>query len=190
MRVADADLAGTVLLGVSLSTDSGDSERLVLREEQPGYFTGEIPPGLTPPDPGDGMLQVLDGELITAQYEDAYNGTEIPAVVTATAEIDCTPPEFQGLQTITGVCPAILKWEPAWDASRSLQYLIYRSQDPGDFTGALFDTTWANYYADTSCFKGEYFYLVRARDILGNEDGNSQVRMLTVPGLFLPVIRR
>jgi hypothetical protein len=190
VHVADKDLAGTSWLDVSLTTDNGDSETLSLDEVQPGYFQGMIATRPTPVAPDDGILQVHDGGQIVATYHDANDGTDSTAVVSDTASIDCSPPEFGGLQTITGICPAILSWAPANDINGPIQYRIYRSQNPGDITGTLFDTTWANYYADTSCFKGDYFYMVRAVDMLGNEDSNSQVRMLTVPGVFLPVIRR
>lgn len=190
VRVADADLAGMSTVVVHLNSDNGDTEAFTLNEEQPGYFTGSIPTELAPPSSGDGVLQVHDGGEIVASYTDADNGTGSPAVVADTAGIDCSPPAFEGLQTITSVCPAILNWAPASDINGPIQYRVYRSQEPGDFAGALFDTTWASYYADTTCFKGDYFYLVRAVDILGNEESNNQVRMLTVPGIYLPVIGR
>jgi|GEM_PF-2346750 len=188
--VADADLAGTGLLNVSLSTANGDAETLRLEETQAGYFTGSIPTELRRPNPQDNQLQVRDGEQITAVYDETSPGAAPSSSRPATATIDCSPPIFAGLQSIAGVCPAILAWQPASDLNGPVQYRIYRSQSPDDLSDALFSTTWATDYPDTTCFKGEYFYRVRAVDRLGNEDENIATISLTVPGLFLPVIRR
>jgi hypothetical protein len=177
-------------LEVQVSTVGGDSEQLWLEEVGPGYFSGAIDTELRRIDIGDGTLQVTDGDEITARYADADDGSEQPVVVFDTAEVDCSVPVFAGFQVIEDQCPVVLGWELASDLHHPLQYRIYRSQNLTDLPGAVFDTTWSNYYADTTCFPGGYFYLVRAVDRLGNESTNLEIREVNVPGLFLPIIWR
>jgi hypothetical protein len=190
VSVADADLAASGSVDVTLTSSSGDAETKNLTMHTLGYFKGYIQSEAAPANPGDGILQVAHGDQITAVYQDADNGTGSPAQVQDAATIDCQPPVFAGLASISGVCPATLVWDPASDTNGPIQYRIYKSQKEEELFDGPPETTWASYFIDTACMAGKNYYAVRAVDILGNEDNNNQVRILEIPGLFLPVIRR
>ncbi|MDJ0868954.1 MAG: serine protease [Myxococcota bacterium] len=94
VTVVDGDLAGTVLLLIEVETTGGDAEFLILVETAPGSaeFEGSIPLTTGVVVPGDGNLQVSEGHVISAIYEDADDGTGNPATVIDTADVDCTFP--------------------------------------------------------------------------------------------------
>ncbi len=96
----DCDLEGQGSQEVTLTTDSGDSETVLLTEGTPaiGVFTRTIPTGSGAPNIEDGTLQLFHGEIITATYQDEDDGTGNPATVTDTALADCESPEIFNVQ--------------------------------------------------------------------------------------------
>ncbi len=100
VTVADADLAGSGSASVTLTTDAGDSEPLGLVEGTTAIFSGSIATAAGIAAPNDGALNVMDGDTITATYQDADDGTGNPATVQASAQVDCVPPETSSVTTI------------------------------------------------------------------------------------------
>ncbi len=102
----DIDLAGTGPQSVQLTTSSGDVESALLVETPSvaGMFLGHIPVSEGIPTGGNGALEVANGEIITATYQDADDGTGSPATVSDTAEVDCIVPVISGVhvQDIVG----------------------------------------------------------------------------------------
>ena len=90
VQLFDSDLAGNSTQGITVSTSTGDSETVILEElsSAAGVFVGSITIDSQTIAGGDGLLQVSDGDVITATYDTA----------TDTAEVDCQPPMVSNLQ--------------------------------------------------------------------------------------------
>ncbi len=91
--VSDSDLRGAEMVTVDVTGSSGDAESLVLMETEPdsGVLVGEISTA-TGPSGADGVLQVVEGDTVTASYQDADNGEGMMVERNDTAEVDCTTP--------------------------------------------------------------------------------------------------
>jgi subtilisin family serine protease len=93
--LVDYDLQGSNTHATTLTTGGGDFETVVLIERTPaaGFFTGTISTTPANPNTEDGLLQLSHGEIITATYQDADDGTGQPATATDTALVDCEQPQ-------------------------------------------------------------------------------------------------
>ncbi len=183
----DSNLAGTGNYDVTITTDGGDSETVNLVEDgDPGDFFGEISSAEGTPHPEDGNLQVSPEDIITATYidaEDGRGGTNITKEYTA--YVDCALPDFEGLaSTTTGNGYVELAWNDADDPHGPIKYKIYRDQIQGQI-GELIATTSGLIYRDYNIIPEEtYCYVVRAVDVVGNEDDNT-VELCAVPSASL-----
>ena len=176
IKVADADLMGVETYDVSVYTTGGEEETVTLRQTEmgTGLFIGVIRTSHAGMQRGDGTLQVSDGETISAEYYDEDDGTRNSVLVQDTAVVDCQPPDFGGLNsaTLDNGCVE-LQWDAASDPHGLITYNIYRDQTPGPPIGSVIGSTWALSYRDCDCESGQtYYYVVRAQDAVGNEDGN------------------
>ncbi len=96
IQVVDLDLnldsgsADTTTVEMS-STSETAVETVLLTETGPNtsVFAGAIDTGTLPAAEGDGVLQSADGDVLTATYHDADNGTGSAGVSYATATADC-----------------------------------------------------------------------------------------------------
>ncbi|MHC4309328.1 MAG: S8 family serine peptidase [Planctomycetota bacterium] len=110
----DYDLRDRDTQAVNVSTTGGDSETMLLTKyaHRPGIFTGMIPTSSGEPNVEDNTLQLSHGEIITATYEDANDGTGNPATVMDNALVDCVPPViFNVLVEKTGSVGARITFE-------------------------------------------------------------------------------
>jgi parallel beta-helix repeat protein len=93
ITVIDADLASQPSAGVDfVSSLAGDSLAAILGPQTPEVFVGTASLDLGTANPSDALLQVSPGDTITMTYNDADDGTGMPASVTDTAIVDDTPP--------------------------------------------------------------------------------------------------
>ena len=95
VTVADSDLSGSA--SAVATTTGGDSEMMTLTETGAGTgrFTGTLTVNTSSVNTENGTLNVLEGQTITATYNDADGGLGQPAVVTDTAMVDCSgPPDY------------------------------------------------------------------------------------------------
>ncbi|MBN1478311.1 S8 family serine peptidase [Candidatus Sumerlaeota bacterium] len=101
LTVSDADFHGAGMVPVTLFSSSGDSESISLYESfaEPGVFAGAVLLSLGTPT-GEGVLQVANGDVLTARYSDADDGTGHPATATDTAMVDCAPPVISNIQVV------------------------------------------------------------------------------------------
>jgi carboxypeptidase D len=99
--------------------------------------------------------------------------------------VDTAPPVFAGLDLASaGDHAVVLSWMAATDASGPVTYSIYRATVAGgqDFAAPL-ATTQSLTYSDTAVSNGTlYYYVVRARDVLGNAEANSTESLATPRG--------
>ena len=99
IRVVDLDLnlnalvPDTAQVLVSSSTEPAP-EMLVLTESGPNtsQFVGSIATASGAPVPGDGILQLADGDVISASYHDTNDGNGSTAVSFDSSDADCAGP--------------------------------------------------------------------------------------------------
>jgi len=183
--VMDQDLSGpTTTISISSETESAPEIVTLDLTGNPGIYVGSI--NTTDQGPvSDGLLSLSHGDSLTAVYVDADDGNgNYNVEKEAEAIADCLPPIFAGLSGGTaGDYYAELTWDEASD-EREFVYNVYRAEVSGqqDFLIPL-DTTTASPYIDNNLENGqEYFYVVRAMDVLGNEDNNTVEVALTPVG--------
>ena len=198
IRVADSHLVRQGNLEVSISTGGGDEEIINLRqiEEGSGMFLGGIATVSAEVEPGtqsfDGILQVFNGETITAHYFDQNDGEGNVVHMEDSAVIDCQPPRFGGLSNLTELgCYVKLEWEVTSELDGFTTYNIYRSEDSSFADSVRIGNTWALSHTDFTCgARKTYYYLVRAQDAAGNEDENLNILSARIFGIFLPVMNK
>jgi hypothetical protein len=129
LEVVDLDLNADPLVAESVtlfvtSSSEVDAEAVVAVETgaNTSVFTATIATATGPPT-ADGVLQVADGDTVTATYRDADDGTGAPAVSFATALADCGGPAISGVRidTITHA-RATIRWETDEDADTVLEW--------------------------------------------------------------------
>lgn len=88
ISLRDSDLAGGGPVNVSLVSSGGDAETISLIEVGPGIGVFEATVSTAAASaPGDGILGIGVGDVITVTYNDADDGTGNPAVVFDTADV-------------------------------------------------------------------------------------------------------
>jgi hypothetical protein len=163
-----ASLVDTALVTVSSSTETRpETVTLVETGINTSTFTGSIPTVHGPAVPGNGVLEVSDGDAITATYHDANDGTGVPAVSYDTGTADCAGPALSGVR-VTDLTDdsAIVRWntsEPTtgrvdWGSTSALGIIVL-------------DPTLATSHAVTlrpltEC--GRFFFRVTSTDAYGN----------------------
>lgn len=102
IKVIDFDLMGQQTQEVTVRTDGGDEETVTLVQDvdAPAIFRGTIHtfPGSVASE--DGVLQVSHGQILTATYHDADDGSGGAAEVETTAGIDGQPPVIIRVQVV------------------------------------------------------------------------------------------
>jgi hypothetical protein len=170
VTVEDADLASTGSVDVTVTTSGGDSESVTLSEHPSGsgVFVGSIGTAAGTASASDGTLQVVNGDTITATYEDADNGTGHPATVQASAAVDCVPPVSSNVMTI--------------DVSSSRSTVTFDTDEPasvqvryGTACGSLTQTQAISGFVTSHQVNlsglspgTRYFFVVDATDAAGN----------------------
>ncbi|HPQ41749.1 MAG TPA: S8 family serine peptidase, partial [bacterium] len=97
MVLKDSDIAGAGTIEIMVeSTTEPTPELAVLNEQEDGVFVGIILLVDGSPSP-DGMVQVAEGDTITATYQDSEHGGSGPMDVTREAPVDCTAPVISDL---------------------------------------------------------------------------------------------
>ncbi len=173
ITVKDADLTGPTL-DAKVSSNSMLAGRVVTLDQTdtPGIYIGSIEmTESTEP----GKLRVSHGDGILTTYIDANDGQGgFNVSKTDEADVDCQAPVFTGL---TGALPGDGQVDLSWDLAsddNDFVYNIYRSEASGgqDFDAPITQTD-SPLFIDYSVINyQQYFYVVRAEDVLGHEDDN------------------
>ena len=177
LTVSDLDVTGANLIAAISSNTESTQETVSLGSTvYNGIYEGTVDTTSGAASNGDGMLSLSDGDTITFTYIDADDGAgNVNVVKTKTALADCQPPSFAGLTSATaGDYYAELEWNTATD-THMVSYNIYRSQTSGgqNFASPV-ATTGESPWTDKNVQNGQtYYYVVRAEDAAGNEDGNT-----------------
>ncbi len=96
LTVRDSDLIEATTTVVLKSLDNSDMETVTLSAvgDFQGLYSGYIPVGTGAPASENGVLETVDSDAVRATYADADNGNGVSSTATATAIIDCSPPEL------------------------------------------------------------------------------------------------
>lgn len=174
LRVVDCDLntsdtvIDTVTVHIASTTDSGFS--IVLTEVAPeaATFAGTIQ---LSPMIGGATLQVSNGDTVTLTYNDADNGSGSPAVVTATATVDCVGPVITNVMA-TNIAPrsATVTFTTNEPASGKVLYGTSCGALSGMATGGVTTSHTINLTGLTD--NTTYFFAVEAVDGSGNMSSN------------------
>ena len=162
VEVGDSDLAGTGPAQVTLSSSSRTNRVLVTLNEttHPGLFRGVLT--LVATNATANQLLVRNGDVVTAAYFDASNGSN----VVATATVDTMPPVISQVSAATGFGDATVSWVTSKSANSLVQYgesvLLGRTA----YNGALI-TNHAVTVAGLLASRN-YYYQVVSRDDAGN----------------------
>jgi hypothetical protein len=99
LEVIDADLIGRGSLPVQVVSNFGDAENLLLPEIAPGRFRlPQLNMSTGPVAPGDNVLQVASGVMLTVRYADINPGQNRPATV-LTASLSAVGSSAPGVDT-------------------------------------------------------------------------------------------
>ena len=111
---AAPDVATVTL--TSTSETAPETVQLVETGASTGIFTGAIATGPLPVAQ-DGIVEVKDGDVITAVYRDADTGLGSSALSIRTAQVDCAPPIVSGI-TVTAVSDemSLIEWTTSENA--------------------------------------------------------------------------
>ncbi|MHC4906560.1 MAG: S8 family serine peptidase, partial [Planctomycetota bacterium] len=168
--LSDLDLLGSGAAEVTVQTEAGDLEQLILVENDPvmGFFTGSIPAAHDAADPNDGTLQFTHGQTLTVMYEDASDVSGQAQMLTHTALADCQGPLLSGLDihapgsvvtirfTTDEPARVSLTYGPSCDDLSSTE--IYTEDLLTDHVIKL-----RNLQPDSTCY-----FTIQTEDILGN----------------------
>ena len=161
VEMGDSDLAGTGQALATFSTSSSTNKvTVVLRETiRPGLFRGFLTvTGTNAPN----QLTVRGGDIVTAAYFDASNGSN--AITTAT--INTVPPLITNVAAVTGYGDATVSWTTSKPADSLVQYgesvFLGRTAYSGEWV-TNHSVTVASLLA-----RRDYYYQVVSRDDAGN----------------------
>ncbi|UCD30429.1 MAG: S8 family serine peptidase [Planctomycetota bacterium] len=167
----DNGLVETVTVKISSTSEPG-GESMLLTETgaETADFRGSIALSTTN---DAGVLQVANGDTVTATYTDAddgQGGTNLP--VTTTAFVDCTPPEISNVQT-TDIEPfrATVTFGTDEPADGTVRYGLSCSSPWETMTGGGYETSHLIKLTDLT-ENTTYYYAVDAGDEAGNTSTN------------------
>ncbi len=100
--LSDIHTAGQNGVSVTVQTDLGDTESVILHEtgSVAGFFRGTITADSGPVGVHDGVLQLSDGETITVSYSNQADIYGQPEILTDKAIIDCRGPALSALDVV------------------------------------------------------------------------------------------
>jgi thermitase len=196
IEIHDFDISGTGTQHLTLTTTNGDSETVVLTEDanQPWIFNGAISTTGDAVNQNDGLLEVSDGEIITAAYTDLNFGDSGPHIVQNTVNVDCAPPNISHIRvhniTSSGARVRFQTNEPATVRIRYGQDCnnLCNIISEGNTPDCKHDIYLAGLISQTS-----YYFAIEANDIAGNlgiSNNNGQCYSFTTStvqaGLHVP----
>jgi len=170
----------------STSEPGGETVQLIESGPDTSIFVGSIPTRSVPATGGNGFVEISNGDLITAVYQDADDGTGKAETRTATAVADLIPPDIAGVAVTTiDQDSATVSWSTNEPVSAAVDYgesqeLDARQGDPWLLTSPLVHLTGLR--EDTT-----YFFTVNSTDEAGNSRiDDNDARLYSFTTLSLP----
>jgi len=175
VSIIDTDLKGYGTQPVTLTTNTGDSETVLLTEipSTAGAFTGTISTASDDVNVGDGTLQVRHNRTITAVYEDADDGTGAAATVLDTAGVDCEPPKVFNVRTGVPGREPVIRFETDEPTTAHI-FCGLACDGPYIIEGSDLNLATARAIKLTGVSpQTQYFYIIEAADAVGNDTANT-----------------
>lgn len=171
IEVIDASLQGAGSTAVTLWSDTETTPEPLLLSETPadsGIFTGSYGTTGAAPAGGDGLLSVVHGDIITARYIDADDGSggiDVPR--DATASSDCVPPVISGVRTeaIYGTAATI-----AWETDEPADGTVFYGTAPPNWSSQAESAMVAAHAVPIGGLSEctDYLFMVQSTDVAGN----------------------
>ena len=127
IRLVDFSIQGAHTQYVTVRSTTEAADEIVVLSEFPAAsaeFHGSVPLTTAPPEGGDGILAIANGDTITVTYVDAddgIGGSNVPRI--ATAVVDCAGPTIANVQaTDVSARSADLTWTTNEPADSSAVY--------------------------------------------------------------------
>ncbi|MCC7538193.1 MAG: fibronectin type III domain-containing protein [Deltaproteobacteria bacterium] len=184
---------GTLRLTWSPGNDDADpSSRLrylVLFSSVPGAYDTSAPAFVTDPGALEAVVATPSGAgYVTVRARDGAGNVSGPSREEALSSSDRTPPAFAGATSATASPgAATIRWDPAIDDTSAASEIVYLVYSGADVEGALASEPIVTPPGVTSAAVGRlavsttYTFVVRARDLAGNIDGNTVAVTATTP---------
>lgn len=193
VQVADRDLnansaaaENTTISINSTSEPGGETVQLVESGPNTSIFTGSIPTGSVPTVAGNTILEIKDGDTLTATYLDADNGSGTSANRTAIALADLAAPIISGITVAAiGQDSATVSWTTNEPVAAAIRYgedpdsLGLQQGDPWLLTSPVVRV--GNLQENTT-----YSFLVSSTDEAGNsslDDNNGSLHSFSTLSL-------
>jgi hypothetical protein len=174
VKVVDIDLnasptaVDTVQVTVSSSTET-TAETLLLVETgaNTSIFQGSIATAGGAAVAGDGVVQIANGDLVTATYQDVDDGSGVPAVSFQTALADCGQPPVSAVR-VTDVTDegATVRWETAEPATSRVDWGPTAALGSVAQSSSLVTSHALTLSGLSEC--GRFFFRVTSTDAYGN----------------------
>jgi thermitase len=171
MLLADWDIKGKGIQEATIMTSGGDLEKVILTESNSvsGIFNGDISTGSDEVNKEDGIVQVSSGEVITAIYFDANDGTGNPTVTIDSAITDSQPPVFSDIRIETKGHVANLTFTTDEPATVQVRYGLVQGGPYNPIREhASIDNEHTIKLQDLS-LNTDYYFVVDLVDKVGNE---------------------
>jgi len=181
--VTRGDSDTTALLSWEAATDAGGAVTYdVYAAETAGGEDFATAPLITTSET-TAKVEVAYGRttFFVVRAKDASGNKETNTIEKSYTPVDTTPPTFGGLVSVSdnGTGDSLtLSWEPATDLSGQIEYRIFitTKADGFNFENPYSVTSEEKYVAPGLIGGTRYYFIVRARDAFGNEDGNTARR--------------
>ncbi|MCX6835889.1 MAG: trypsin-like peptidase domain-containing protein, partial [candidate division Zixibacteria bacterium] len=169
VELLDLDLAGATTYVLSIVTSTADSELVTVSEEPPGsgIFLGTIA-GTSDVSPRlDGLLQMVDGEVLTVFYHDNDDGAGTPNDVEASSPVDCHAPEISGI-SVSGV--GVTWAKVAFQTDEPAQTRVRWGSSCGDLSQSEVGAVVSSHLITVGPLlpATSYYFVVEATDGVGN----------------------
>ncbi len=170
LEVVDGNVGSSTVQVTVSSTTETSAETVALGETAPGSgrFTGSISSTSAPPQSGDGLLSVADGDALTVRYVDADDGAGGHNLErTASARADCLPPVITNVRdTLPAATAAVIEWTTN-KAGDSILHWGATAPPAQQGAGAL-HTTSHSVSLNSLAPCTTYYYAVQTTDEAGN----------------------
>jgi hypothetical protein len=169
VELRDLDLTGSATYVLSIVTSAADSELVTVSEEPTGsgtFFGTVVGTG----DAGsrlDGLLQMVDGEVLTVFYHDNDDGTGSPIDVEASSSADCHLPAISGV-SVSGL--GVTWAKVAFQTDEPAQGRIRWGTSCGDLPQSEVDDLISSHLITLGPLlpATSYYFIVEATDGAGN----------------------
>ncbi len=168
--LADSNLSGQGYYSLSVNSESGDKEQIILTESQVlGFFEGTIQLTKSVTENNDGLLSVVHNGSIIAEYYDEFTEAGTPRTITAQAIIDTYSPQILQLSIVPDIRTVNIQLEADEVCSARFEYGSQCSIPFEKYENSLTMDMSHKFLITGLNPKTRYIYRIVLTDIAGNE---------------------